>query len=79
MWWEIGNEKIESKKDYIAKIKYDKIVCLKANNFMDIVNGELEEKIQYRIITEQSFNAISVIEYLHKFNKINENKSNRKY
>jgi len=39
---------------------------------MDIIDGKLLSKVQYRIITEQSFNAISVIEYLSKFHQLSE-------
>jgi hypothetical protein len=68
-WWNL-NPKTESKKDYLARVKYEEIVCKKANHFMQIVDGDLLPNVQYRIITENSFNAISVIEYLSKYNDL---------
>lgn len=68
-WYDL-NEKKETKKEYLARVEYEKLICKKANSFMDIVDGELEEGVQYRIITERGFNAISVIKYLAKFYEI---------
>lgn len=70
-WYDLKTVK-ESKKEYLARIKYDKIVCDKASNFKEIVDGELEENIQYRLVTVMSFNAITVIKYLLEFYKIDE-------
>jgi len=39
---------------------------------MDIVDGQLKPGIQYRIITEHGFNAISVVKYLDDFYNIKE-------
>ena len=64
-WYDLDEaEKTESKKEYLARIKYDNIIFKKAKSFMDIVDGELLDGVQYRIITEQGFNAITVIKYL---------------
>ena len=65
-WYELTSKK-ESKKEYLARVKYDEIICRKARSFLDIVDGELKPNVQYRIITEQGFNAIAVIEYLSEF------------
>ncbi len=54
----------EDKRESKAQIKYNKIVMKSASSFMDIVDGELTEGVQYRIVTNQGFNAITVIEYL---------------
>lgn len=70
-WYDL-EEKTETKREYLARVKYEEIICKKAKSFMDIVDGDLLPNIQYRIITENSFNAISVIEYLSKFNEITE-------
>ena len=70
-WYDL-EAKTETKREYLARIKYDKIVCDRASNFKDIVGGELEENTQYRLVTDMSFNAITVIEYLLKFYKIDE-------
>lgn len=72
MGWYDLEEKTETKKEYLARVKYDKIVCDSASNFRDIVGGELKENIQYRLVTNMSFNAISVIKYLLEFYKIDE-------
>lgn len=70
-WYDL-NEKKETKKEYLARVKYEEIICKKAQSFMDIVDGDLLPNYQYRIITEHGFNAISVIEYLSKFNELTE-------
>jgi len=70
-WYDINtNANTETKNEYLKRIKYETIICKKAKSFMDIVDGELSEGIQYRIVTENSFNAITVIEYLTKYYKI---------
>jgi len=66
-WDEIGrgSEKQKlTKREYNAKIKYDEIVMSRANDLGVVIDDDLSEGIQYRIVTSKSFNAISVIEYL---------------
>jgi len=70
-WYDL-NEKQETKKEYLARVKYEEIICIKAKSFMDIVDGELKSNVQYRIITEHGFNAITVIEYISKFYELSE-------
>lgn len=70
-WYDLDKNK-ETKKQYLARVKYEEIICKKANSFMDIVDGNLLPNVQYRIITEHGFNAISVIEYISKFHEINQ-------
>jgi len=64
-WYDL-NEKQESKRDYLARVKYDEIVCYKTKKFTDVIGDELKKNVQYRLVTEQSFNAIIVIDYLLK-------------
>ena len=76
-WYDLNNkeEKKEqemSTREYLAKIKYDKIICEKVSNFKDIVGLELEQNTQYRLVTDMSFNAITVISYLLEYYKIDE-------
>ncbi|MGR3221297.1 MAG: hypothetical protein ACUZ8H_15990 [Candidatus Anammoxibacter sp.] len=70
-WYDFNND-AETTKEYLAKVKYDKIVCRQASSFMEIVGSELKKNTQYRIITEKGFNAISVIEYLSNKHKLKE-------
>lgn len=70
-WYDLS-EKKESTKEYSARVKYDEIVCKRAKSFMDIVDGELCQNVQYRIITETGFNAITVVEYLAKLYSLTE-------
>lgn len=72
MTWYDLNTKQENKKQYLARVKYDDIICKKASSFKEIIDGELVEGLQYRIVTEQSFNAITIIEYLFNFYEIEE-------
>jgi len=72
-WHELNKTKsTESKAEYTARVKYQSIVTKSANSFMDIVGNDLTEGIQYRIVTNNSFNAISVYEYLSKQEEITE-------
>jgi len=64
MSWYNLNEKKENKKQYLARVEYDKLITLKAKNFREIVGEELLPNVQYRIVTEISFNAIAVLNYL---------------
>ena len=70
-WYDLETTK-ETKRQYMARVKYNEIICKKAKSFMDIVDGKLDENVQYRIVTDQGFNAITVIEYLHNFYKLTE-------
>ena len=70
-WYDL-NKKKETKKEYLARVKYEEVICRKARSFMDIVDGELKPDVQYRIITSQGFNAITVIQYLFEFYEIEE-------
>lgn len=64
-WYDL-TEKKESKTDYLQRVKYDEIICKKTKNFIDIIGDDLAPNVQYRMVTELSFNAIIVIEYLLK-------------
>ena len=64
-WYDL-TEKKESKTDYLQRVKYDEIVCKRTKNFIDIIGDDLAPNVQYRMVTELSFNAIIVIEYLLK-------------
>ncbi len=75
-WYDLNNEEEKEQeansREYLAKIKYDKIICKKASNFRDIVGVNLEQNTQYRIVTDKSFNAITVVRYLLEHYKIDE-------
>ena len=64
-WYDL-TEKNETKKEYLQRVKYDDIICKKTKTFTDIIGDGLTKNIQYRFVTEQSFNAIVVIDYLLK-------------
>jgi hypothetical protein len=64
-WYDL-NEKKETKREYLARVKYDEIICKKTKNFIDVIGDELSKNVQYRLVTERSFNAIIVINYLLK-------------
>lgn len=70
-WWDL-TEKSESKREYLARVKFEEIHCKRVNSFMDIVDGELLPNVQYRIITNHGFNAITVIEYISKYYELQE-------
>jgi len=66
-WYDLNEkkeEKQEKTREYLARVKYDEIICKKTNNFLDVIGDELAENVQYRMVTERSFNAIVVINYL---------------
>lgn len=70
-WYDLDNNSSELKNDedlngYKRRIKYDEIVCEKSKTFEKIVGAELLPNIQYRFVTEKSFNAIIVLDYLLK-------------
>lgn len=76
-WYDLNYKEEEEKeqvnaREYLAKIKYDKIICKKASNFKDIVGVNLEQNTQYRIVTDKSFNAIIVVSYLLEYYNIDE-------
>lgn len=64
-WYDLQQEeKKESSKEYLSRVKYEEIICKKTKNFLDIIGNELAPNVQYRMVTERSFNAIVVINYL---------------
>lgn len=63
-WYDLNNTKTETKSDYLKRVKYDAIICQKTKNFTDVIGTDLLPNVQYRLVTEQAFNAIVVIEYL---------------
>ncbi len=75
-WYDLNYKEEEKEqvnaREYLAKIKYDKIICKKASNFKDIVGVNLEQNTQYRIVTNKSFNAITVVSYLLEYYNIDE-------
>lgn len=76
-WYDLNYEEEEkgqevNTREYLAKIKYDKIICKKASDFKAIVGVNLEQNTQYRIVTDKSFNAITVVSYLLEYYNINE-------
>jgi len=70
-WYDL-DKPVETKKEYLARVKYEEIICKKVNSFRGIIDGELSPNVQYRIITENGFNAITIIEYLYKFYQLEE-------
>lgn len=71
-WFDLENKTSETKRDYLARVKYEKIVNKSASGFLDIIGNDLKPGYQYRIVTFKSFNAITVYEYLLKAHKITE-------
>lgn len=71
-WWDLNNDENENKTEYLARVKYDEIICEKVNSFKQIFSFDLKENVQYRLITNTSFNAISVLEYVNQNFQINE-------
>lgn len=62
----------DDKKIYKKKLKYKKIIARTVKSFKDIVGNKLSKNTQIRIITEESFNAITVIEFILKKYRIKE-------
>jgi len=71
-WYNIEKKEELSKKEYLAKVKYDKIISKKVKEFIEIVDVDLKSGVQYRFVTEKSFNAIVVIDFLIKNFEIDE-------
>lgn len=66
-WFDLST-KTETKREYLARVKYDQIITAKTKNFKDAIGEDFEENVQYRLVTENSFNAIVVIDFvLEKF------------
>lgn len=70
-WWDL-TEKSESKIEYLARVKFEEIHSKSVSSFMEIVDCELLPNVQYRIITNHRFNAITVIEYMSKYYELQE-------
>jgi len=64
MSWHNLTEKEENINQYKSRVKYDEIICAKASAFKDIADVELMENVQYRFVTNNHFNAITVIQFL---------------
>ena len=72
-WYDLNNKEEEKEqevntREYLAKVKYDKIICEKSKDLTKIIGEGLEKNTQYRFVTDRSFNAIVVVDYiLQKF------------
>ena len=77
-WYDLDNIKKndnvsnESKTDYLRRVKYEAIICEKSKSFEKIIGSELLPNVQYRFVTNRSFNAIVVLDYLLKNHTITE-------
>lgn len=63
-------KKTEKEREAIKKVKYDEIITKKVESFTEIVGIELKKNVQYRIITNKSFNAVSVLKHIIEKHKI---------
>ena len=70
-WYDLA-DKIETKREYLARVKYDKIVCERAENFKRIIGEKLEPNIQYRLVSTTAFNSIIVLKYISELYDIDE-------
>ena len=64
-WADFGSNE-ETRKEYLARVKYERLVMKSVKSFHGIVASELEENVQYRFVTTMAFNAITVLEYLRQ-------------
>ena len=71
-WHNLLEPKSESLREYKLKSKYENIMLKKADSFKDIVGVELKQNEQYRFVTNNSFNAITVLNYVSKNFEIEE-------
>lgn len=72
-WYDLNEkEEQESKSEYTARVKFEKTNTLAVKRFQEIIGIDPEPGIQYRIITENAFNAITVISYLQENYKFSE-------
>lgn len=71
-WYDLDSKKTETPLEYVRKLKYENIIIKRTKNFTDIIGDEIEDKIQYRMVTERAFNAIIVLEFLLKKYQIDE-------
>lgn len=68
-WYDLGKNdepQGETKREYTARIKYEKQLFASVKRFQEIIGLEIEKGTQYRIITENAFNAITVITHLQE-------------
>jgi len=70
-WYDL-EDKVETKREYLARVKYDKIVCDRSASFRRIIGDNIEKNIQYRLISTVAFNAIVVLQYIQELYKIDE-------
>lgn len=72
-WYDLNEEtKQETRQQYLARVKYDKIVCDRAASFKKIIGDNIESNVQYRLISTVAFNAIVVLQYIQELYKIDE-------
>ena len=71
-WYDLDKNQTQSKRDYLAQCRYDKSVGIMADRFTDIIEQELKQGVQYRIVTENSFNAVVILDAIDKLYDIDE-------
>lgn len=64
MAWHDLNCEIDNKRDYIAQIKYKEGIFLRVKSFEASFPDGIAPGIQYRIITEKNFSALSMLDYI---------------
>jgi len=62
-WYDFTANK-ETKREYLARVKYEQLVCKRVSGIKDIAGAKINKGVQYRVVTENSFNAIVIIDYL---------------
>jgi hypothetical protein len=69
-WWQDNSEL--KKREYVEVLRLKEIFAAKIENWQEIVQNDLEEGIQYRFVTNNAFNAISVLSFYSTNYKIEE-------
>jgi len=64
MAWHDLNCEIDNKKDYISTIRYKEGIYLRVKHFEQCFPSGLASDVQYRIITEKNFSALSMLDYV---------------
>lgn len=68
----IDDNEPKSIREYNAQVKFERLHTQAVKGFSEIVDRTIEPNVQYRIITEMAFNAITVIDFLEKKYKFEE-------
>ena len=69
-WYDLDQIREDTSREWVKKTRYDELLSISVDKLNNMINLDLREGEQYRIITNNTYNAISFIDFLLKHEQI---------